>query len=290
MINEYMDIPEYTQMGDHHVSNADYMRRHNFGGLLKYDPEADHGNTPPPRPGTFIEVPRTDLLDLFIEKHKWDYHYDNRLGVLVAHRGMLPEEYPELALVFGRAEDQARIGSLYFNSNNQQDRLLRGRYNAEEQDFLKKNYFELHWQILNRWVLHHHNFVLGPINEYALGKPLQEINAQYGLFNVVVMRWLLEKTGGISYQNYFQKWYAWWLVYYALFVALAYLLFRNVYYVTLVCVLAFGFINKIDYQFLFLGPGLNPIRHFLDLPVMACLYGYLKTGRVACWFWLCCLG
>jgi len=279
MINEYMDIPEYTRMGEQYVSNADYMRRHNFGGLLKYDPEADHGKTPSPRTGTFIEVPRTDLLVRFIEKHKWDYHYDDRLGALVAHRGVLPEEYPELALIFGQAEDQARISSLYFMSNEQQDRLLRGTYNSEEQDFLKKNYFELHWQILNRWVLHHHNFVLGPINEYALGRPLQEINAQYGLFNVVMMRWLLEKTGGISYQNYFQKWYAWWLVYYALFVALAYLLFRNVYYVTLVCVLAFGFVNKIDYQFLFLGPGLNPIRHFLDLPVMACLYWYLKTGR-----------
>jgi hypothetical protein len=95
-----------------------------------------------------------------------------------------------------------------------------------------------------------------------------------------MMKWLLDKTGGISYQNYFQKWYAWWLVYYVLFVGLAYLLFRNVYYVALVCVLAFGFLNKIDYQFLFLGPGLNPIRHFLDLPVMACLFWYLKTQRV----------
>jgi hypothetical protein len=249
MINEYMDIPEYTRIGEDYVSNADYMRRHNFGGLLKYDPEVDRGNTPLPRSGTFIEAPRTDLLDEFIEKHKWEYHYDDRLGALVIDSAILAGAHQEVTVT------------------------------AEEQDFLRKNQFELHWQILNRWVLHHHNFVLGPINEYALGKPLEEINAQYGLFNVVMMKWLLEKTGGISYQNYFRKWYAWWLVYYVLFVALAYLLLRNVYYVTLVCVLAFGFINKIDYQFLFLGPGLNPIRHFLDLPVMACLCWYLKTAR-----------
>lgn len=280
MVNEYMDIPEYTRMGDHYVSNADYMRRHNFGGLLKYDPEIDRGNTPPPRPGTFIEVPRTDLLDRFIEKHKWDYHYDDRLGALVIHRAMLPDEHRELAMVLDQEKHQVRLDWLRYMSNDLHDLLLRGDYTAEEQDFLSKNQFELHWQILNRWVLHHHNFVLGPINEYALGKPLREINAQYGLFQVVMMRWLLEKTGGISYQNYFQKWYAWWLVYYALFVALAYLLLRNVYYVALVCVLVFGYLNQIDYQFLFLGPGLNPIRHFLDLPVMACLYGYLKTRRV----------
>ena len=26
-------------------------------------------------------------------------------------------------------------------------------------DFIKANRFELHWQILNRWMFHHHNFV-----------------------------------------------------------------------------------------------------------------------------------
>lgn len=298
MINEYMDIPEYTRMGEHYVSNTDYMREHNFGGLLKYDPVVDHGSTPLPRPGTYIEVPRTDLLDRFIEKHKWEYHYDDRLGALVIDGALHTGAHQELALVFYQGKDRVPIDWLRYISNvppprvataEEQDFLRKNRRTsldmlpraatAEEQDFLRMNQFELNWQILNRWVLHHHNFVLGPINEYALGKPLEQINAQYGLFNVVMMRWLLEKTGGISYQNYFQKWYAWWLVYYVLFVALAYLLLQNVYYVTLVCVLAFGFINKIDYQFLFLGPGLNPIRHFLDLPVTACLFWYLKTAR-----------
>ncbi len=280
MINEYMDIPEYTRMGEHYVSNADYLRRHNLGGLLKYEPDADRGNTPLPREGTFVEVPRTDLLDRFLEKHQTDYYYHDEAGALVIRRPMLPEEHRELAMVFDQAEDQAKLNWLYFMSSDRRDEMLRRTYTAEEQDFLKKNYFELHWQILNRWVLHHHNFVLGPINEYALGKPLREINAQYGLFNIVMMRWLLESTGGLSYQNYFQKWYAFWLIYYALFVALACLLFRNVHYVALVCIAAFGFVNQIDYQFLLLGPGLNPIRHLFDLPVIACLYWYLKTRRV----------
>jgi hypothetical protein len=279
MMNEYMDIPEYTLMGEHYVSNADYLRQHNFDGLLKYDQEADRGATPLPRPGTYIEVPRTDLLDRFIEKHKWSYHYDDRLKALVARRGVAPGEYAELALAFDQTEDRARVSWLYNKSDDKHDRLSGRRYNAEEQDFLEKNSFELRWQIMNRWVVHHHNFMLGPINEYALGKPLREISAQYGLFQIVMMRWLLEKTGGISYQNYFQKWYAWYVVYYAVFVALTWLLFRNVYYMALACILAFGFLNKTDYQFLFVGPGYNPIRHFFDLPVTACLYWYLKTRR-----------
>ena len=32
-------------------------------------------------------------------------------------------------------------------------------------------------------------------------------------------------------------------------------------------------------QFLFLGPGINPIRHFYDLPVIALLYLYLRTEK-----------
>jgi len=81
------------------------------------------------------------------------------------------------------------------------------------------------------------------------------------------------------YQNYFQKWYVFWPIYYALFVAVAFLVLGDVYYVAFVCVLAFGFINKIDYQHLLLAPGLNPIRHFLDVPVIACLYLYFTNGR-----------
>jgi hypothetical protein len=279
MMNEYWDIPEYTRIGDRYISNTQFFREHNIGGLLKYEPDSDHGHAPLPRAGMSVEVPRTLLLEQFIARHRTDYYYHDETGALVIRCAMLPEERQELAIVFHEPELQAKINGLYFASGEQCDRLSDVAFTAEEEEFLAKNYLELRWQIMNRWVLHHHNFVLGPINEYAMGKPLEDINAQYGVFNVVLMRWLLEKTGGISYQNYFQKWYAWWLVYYLLFLGLAYLLFRNVYYVTLVCVLVFGFINTIDYQFLFLGPGLNPIRHFWDLPVVACLNGYLKTRR-----------
>jgi hypothetical protein len=300
MMNEYWDIPEYTRMGNRYVSSAQFFREHNIGGLLKYEPDSDHGRAPFPRPGMSAEVPKTLLLEQFIARHRTNYYYRDETGALVIRCAMSPEERQELDMVFEDPEHQAKINGLYFASSEPCDRFsdVASRaavlsqpekgvgnltdhlaYTAAEEEFLAKNYLELRWQILNRWVLHHHNFVLGPINEYALGKPLQEINAQYGVFNVVLMRWLLEKTGGISYQNYFQKWYAWWLVYYALFVMVVWVLFRNLYYVALVCILAFGLVNRIDYQFLFLGPGYNPVRHFFDLPVIASLYWYLKTQR-----------
>jgi hypothetical protein len=278
MMNEFMDMPEQTLIGTQYALNTEFINAHDLGGLLKYEPTKDHGASPIPRNGTFVEMPRTALLEDFIQRNKTKYSYSTPLRALVIHGAMTADERAELSAIVDHSY-VAGIMSLYHQSRDRSERLRNRTYTAEELEFLSKNRLEMRWQILNRWVIHHHNYILGPINEYALGKPLHDINMQYGVFNVVVMKHLLEKTGGISYQNYFQKWYAFWPLYYALFVAVAFLVFGDVYYVAFVCVLAFGFINKIDYQHLFLAPGLNPIRHFFDVPVIACLYLYFKNGK-----------
>lgn len=278
MMNEFMDVPEQTLLGTQYVPNTEYINAHELGGLLKYEPTKDRGASPIPRNGTFVEMPRTALLEDFIKRNKTQYSYSSPLRALVIHGEMTADERAELSVLVEHPY-VAGIMSLYHQSRDRSERLRNRTYTVEELEFLSKNRLEMRWQILNRWVIHHHNYVLGPINEYALGKPLQDINMQYGVFNILVMKYLLEKTGGISYQNYFQKWYVFWPLYYALFVAVAFLVFGDVYYVAFVCVLAFGFINKIDYQHLFLAPGLNPIRHFFDIPVIACLYLYFKNGK-----------
>ncbi|MBA3754079.1 MAG: hypothetical protein H0X01_08090 [Nitrospira sp.] len=280
MMNEYLNVPERTLLDSKYVSNTEYINSHNLGGLLKYNPDADQGVSTLPRPGSFVELPRTQLLQQFIEENMEKYYYNEMLRALVIHGPMTADERTELSAIVDH-EHSARIISLYYKSREQDAQLNNRIYTSEELQFLWKNHLEMHWQILSRWVIHHHNFVLGPINEYALGKPLKDINIQYGVFNIVLMKYLLEKTGGISYQNYFHKWFTVWPLYYILFVALAFLVFRDVYYVAFICLLAFGFVNKIDYQFLFLGPGLNPIRHLYDIPVIACLYLYFKNGKTA---------
>jgi hypothetical protein len=281
MMNEYLNVPELTLLDGKYVSNMHYINKHSLGGLLTYDPDADRGASPLPRPGTFIDVPKTELLEEFIKKNRTKYYYNETLHALVVHGPMAADERTELSAIVAH-EQSGKIISFYYSSMDQSKRLANRLYSAEELEFLSKNRLEMHWQILNRWVIHHHNFVLGPINEFALGKPLKDINIQYGTFNVVLMKYLLEKTGGISYQNYFQKWYMVWPLYYTCFVALAFLVFRDIYYVAFVCFLAFGFVNTINYQFLFVGPGLNPIRHFFDIPLIASLYMYFKGGKT--WF------
>jgi hypothetical protein len=279
IINEYLDIPEYTYLGETQVSNTEYINDHQLGGLNKYDPMLDRGRTPTPMPGMYALLPKTDVLDSFINEHNTAYYYNDNLHALVLNRGMTSEEYNELDSIYLGAEHRELVHLLQ-SSRSVHRALMRKDYTSTEMEFFKKNRFEMHNQILNRWVIHHHNFVLGPINEYVRGKPLKDINAQYGPLNVVIMANILEWTGGISYENYFQVWYWVWLIYFSLFVLCVGLIFRDVFYVTLVCVLAFAYIIMIDFQFLSLGPGLNPIRHFFDVAVLAALCMFIRKRKV----------
>lgn len=318
IINEYLDIPEYTYLGEGLVSNTEYINGHQLAGLNKYDPMREMGRTPAPRSGMYVQLPKTSLLESFIngsdqyetiqDRIQWAmfgdpyptrnamdeplkalpadqdrataYYYNDELNALVVNRGMTFGEYKELVSLYSIDEYGDKIAQLRQTSRMKHRRLMTRRYTSQEKDFLAKNQLEMHNQILNRWVLHHHNFVLGPINEYVKGKPLKDINAQYGPLNVVVMATLLQWAGGISYANYFPIWYSFWLIYFALFIGCSLLIFRDFFYVTLVCALAFGYIIMINFQLLYLGPGLNPLRHFFDVPVLAAFCMFLRKGRM----------
>jgi len=279
MINEFMDIPEQTRMGNGYVDNTAYINQNRMMGLLKYSPERDRGDSPIPDSDHYVRFPESGLLDGFIADHALNYYYDGKLGALVVNRSMTDEERAELIAIAGNNGQKEQIERLFYSSARGNYLLSKKVYSPEELKFFKKNEFELRWQVLARWVIHHHNFVLGPINAYALGKPLTALNVQYGLFNVVLMKFLLEKTGGITYQNYFRIWFAFWPVYYVMYVAAAFLIFKRIEYVLFAVSLAFASVNWLDYQMLFLGPGLNPIRHFFDAAIAGCLYCHFMRGK-----------
>ncbi len=281
MLNEFMDIPEKTLLDGRPVDNTAYINEHGLQGLRLYDLRKDAGGDPEPAPGTSIPLPMTPMLSTFIESNALSYSYDRSRGLLVLNRAMELAEYGELLALFPDASSRAAVSRLYFSSRERSTALARRDYSEEERQFLRKNRLELHWKILNRWVIHHCNFVLGPINEYALGKPISKINMQYGLFNVLLMKFLLDRTGGLSYANYFRVWFSFWPLYYAFFLLGIYLIFRDLRYVSVCALLTFAFVNLLGYQILFLGPGLNPIRHFFDIAVLLCLYLQLeRRGRI----------
>ena len=110
IINEYLDAPEYTRLGETLVLNTQYINAHRLAGLNKYDPRQDKGKTPPPRPGMYVDIQKTDALEAFIKDHNTAYYYDEGLHALVVNRGMTSEEYAEIASLHpGDGDKLARL-------------------------------------------------------------------------------------------------------------------------------------------------------------------------------------
>ncbi|NLU49341.1 MAG: hypothetical protein GXX09_02865 [Syntrophomonadaceae bacterium] len=281
MINEWLDIPEMTRLRDGYVDNADYLNRHQLLGThRRYDLEEDRGESPAPREANHVHIPATPELARFIDRHETRYYYDEKRQALCVTGAMTARERDELLAACPDEAGRRAILDLYHSSNAAQKAWEQRRLTDEEEEFLKKNGIELGWQVANNWVLHHHYFILGPVNEYALGKPLREINLQYGWMNMVAIKHLLEWMGGVSYQNYFRLWHALYYVYYGLFLGLLFLLCKKIRYVLLVSVLAGGAINYFGFVILFMSPGWSPVRHFFDVFVIAFLYLYLTRDKV----------
>ncbi|MBQ2645174.1 hypothetical protein IJG14_06360, partial [bacterium] len=77
-----------------------------------------------------------------------------------------------------------------------------------EKDFTKNNAHEIHWQILNRYYIHHQNHLIAPINEIMTGKDINTIFFQYGKFNALIISKILEKIGGFDFTKYMQVTYS----------------------------------------------------------------------------------
>lgn len=162
--------------------------------------------------------------------------------------------------------------------------LQKAESDAEEQipaslsirEFEKKNQVEMYWKILTRGFIHHHNHVLTPINELALGRPLKEIFSQYGWGWVCSMKAVMEYLpNGICYGNYIRLHFLGFYFYYALFLALLFYLFKDIRIVTVL--FAASVISVLAMrQYVWLAPGFSPTRHFFDIPVIFFFLKYLS--------------
>lgn len=151
---------------------------------------------------------------------------------------------------------------------------------SKTQSLRELTQFEFTWKILNRWILHHHNFVYSVINEFRLGRPVQEIFSQYGLFPIVVLSPLMEATHLNGFDGYIRILF----LFYVLYVFNLIWSLRNILkddYLTLTAVfLAITSLHMLGFNMILLGPGANPIRHFLDITVVLGYFRYRQTKRL----------
>ena len=152
-------------------------------------------------------------------------------------------------------------------------------------EFIRFNEWDIIAGVMDRFVIHHHAHLLNPAFELQAGRPLNEIYFQYGFGNAWLLKELLNAVGGFSWQNYFKIMFSFYYVYFALFLAVLWFVFKRLNYVLLG---TFGFVAAIAMQryiFFWAAPGVNPSRYGLDIVIFAALFYYWKTSQIR-WLWL----
>ena len=282
MMGEYLDIPVRTLVNGKYVDNAAYYSEHKLLGIQpRY--QIDRDGSPLPRFNSeaclYIDMsPAVEQL-LQASQKRAAYFYDKPSGQLCNTGPIIPSDW---LLIRQAAKDSETLlrAEAWLAKDAERNNFWQQRiYTPEELDFIVDNKFALEFQLNGIWVLHHHNFVLGPINEYALGKPQQEIFPQYGWLNMAVTSKMMEWMGGVTYDRYFKVWYSYFIIYFILLIGLYWLVFRHPGYVALAAVLSVGLMSCIPFIWYFQGPGLNPVRHFFDVFVASGFYLYLTKER-----------
>ena len=146
--------------------------------------------------------------------------------------------------------------------------------------FYLYNELEYSHQNMARGQINHIGHILNPINEYAIGKPLKDIYMQYGLGCTFIFKWTMELFGEASIQDFY-KCYAYYIVYFIIFLAMLYLIFKDWLYVlggfSFLC-LSFFFQGYIAF---ILAPGIIPVIHFFDASAIILMFMFYRQGRLA---------
>lgn len=145
----------------------------------------------------------------------------------------------------------------------------------------------LTFKIYNRWLLHHHNFTLGSMSEFLLGRPLNEINIQYGLGFTIATAKILEFFNKLSLHGYFDVWFTGYILYFLLFLIIAHKVFGDLRFTAAVCAVSVMGLNNLLYDGFLRHPGFTPMRHFWDLPFILGGYLFFKTQKNK-WLVLAC--
>jgi len=146
-------------------------------------------------------------------------------------------------------------------------------------DYINKNYDEKILQMLDRYYFHESSFVLTPINEYKLGKPINKIFSQYGFLSILSISKIMDLFGGYSIVNYEKTLKFIYLLYYVIFLFFIFKFFKT-YFERYIMVVILGislYLNS--FYFFQYSPGHVPFRHMLDILLIYILYKYESESK-----------
>ena len=284
LLNEYLDMPTTTLLFEskQEVPDSSYYDAHQLlGPALRYLPDRDRGKTPQIADTVCTLVkPFPGMASFLVEENNRNsYVYDETHNKLCAVDVVSTRQWLQLREMTPDEAGKKQLDGWYVSVSEYAQNLQEKVMKREEQQFFRVNQFVLRFQFGGNGVLHHHGFMLNPLNEYDLGKPRSEIFAQYGWLNLWLTRSLMKLFGGIDFQTYFKVWYSYYYVYYVLYFWLLWLVFRHRGYLAAGALLSVGLLCLIGFQWLLQPPGINPIRRIMEVPLIACMFLYWKNQR-----------
>ncbi|MDP3588627.1 MAG: hypothetical protein Q8R58_11295 [Sulfuricurvum sp.] len=144
------------------------------------------------------------------------------------------------------------------------------------EEWIDFNRFEVHWQILSRFMIHHNSFMFIPIGDIALDKNISMINAQYGLGSAWLFEKLFSWIGGISFDGWLKINYASYYLYFGFFIIILFAITRSFSWTTAIFLLSIALVNNRGYDFLLLPPGESPWRHIFDIVIVYLIFLYTE--------------
>lgn len=273
-INEYLNLPSTLHLDQGSKNTIKSLNAIKPLGI-KIE-EFDKFDDAVERPVLKSQAPQL-MLDL-AKENPYILHFDTYTSGLVAVSPIneaLEAKMRELNLAPAAELDR------FLTASHAREEVKAKKLSVDESSFMGSFSWLLTQQVYSRWYIHHHNFVTGPLNKVTLGYDWKKVFFQYGVIGGLVQAKASEFIfGAFNFQNYFKTWVIFFLIYFVVFLVGTYLIVRDLHLVFLAASAFLVFLYTQTFEHTFLGPGLNPLRHFFDIFIFWGLTVYVRTRSI----------
>ena len=256
--------------------------KYNLAGVSVYSPERDLGKNPLSPSSRKAALPEKKIQN-YLDKQNEKYLKDFFLAKTSCSTKYI-KQLPIKLLPFCDYQNQC-VSGLIDKENVSVKINKAAKDNLDITSLLiPDNYFNLehNWNFYkhtDRFIFHHHNFLLGSANELNLGRPTKEVNIQYGYGHTIAIQKILSFLNSFDFSSYLKLLYSTYFVYFFTSLIIFYVITRNLKLTTLLGLLFFCTLNHAGWPATIIAPGLTPSKHIFDILSIFILWYGLKDNK-----------
>lgn len=282
--HELYNIPRITKLGTKQVDNLNYIEQNQVFGYRKfYDIRNPQRSLDGINCIRVSDIRIKDQLNSIIEKE----HINKKFN---------PKETKLITFFYSDGNKVCSISKMnsyeiqYLKNNlspvfyNDYTKIVKNNFNLPEVNTRKNDkFYDLNsssfgTQMMGFWA-HHHNHITSSISKLNLGLQPSQVFTQYGLGTTLFLKSALNHLNGFNLGDYFRLFNSFYSFYYIAFFIILFVLFDNPIIILSIWTLVIIVLDKFASIHYYLAPGINPIRHLMDIFVICFFYLYLKNKK-----------